>query len=144
MQRITEVQRDFCNSYFYPTGKLQQKSFKEKNNSDSGTNTPHLHKLHIHNWALAELTVQAVQLYRYLYTNQLLCKAYRECTALHKAKPFPAVRCWICQKKEKRKIREFNSNCKNVYCCFCFRALHPEQDNSSLIKSWWMIDMASG
>lgn len=48
------------------------------------------------------------------------------------------------KRKKKRKIREFNSNCKNVYCCFCFRALHPEQDNSSLIKSWWMIDMASG
>lgn len=85
MQRITEVQRDFCNSYFYPAGKLPQKSLKEKNNSDSGTKTPHLHKLHIHNWALAELTVQAVQLYRYLYTNQLLCKAYRECIALYKA-----------------------------------------------------------
>lgn len=144
MQRITKVQWDFSNSYFHPAGKLPLKGLKEKDISHALTSTPQLHRLHIHQWARAELTVQAAQLYHCYYTNPLLCKAHSQCTALYKAKPFPAAWCWICQKKEKRKIRKFHYKCKNVYCCCHWTVLHPVRDNSSLIKSWWMIDMASG
>lgn len=144
MQRITKIQWDFCNSYFYPAGKWPLKSLKDKDIFNALTSTPHLCRLHMHQWALAKLTVQAAQLYCCYYTNPLLCEVHSKRAALYKAQLFPAVRCWIYQKKEKRKVGEFHYKCKNVYCCCCCTALHPTRDNSSLIKSWWMMDMARG
>lgn len=151
MLRFTKVQWDLCNSYFHPAGKLPLKTLKEEHVSDALTSTPSPQAPHPSVSPCWADSPSGTLHCCYYNTNPLLCKAHSECTALNKATLFPAARCWICQKqkkkkggKKKRKVREFHYKCKNVYCCCCCTALHPMWDNSSLIKLWWMIDMASG